>query len=182
MSGLWDITAWSFPLGGTDTTMTLTAEQMVAKPTLGPNLIPDPGFEAPIAGTGWESNNAYGQYTVATLDRDITMAKTGAASLRVTWPSGPHSWANNHSDQLIIGTTYQMDADVWVDSGSPDVGLTSVFYWTGETTSVKDQWVHLTGRFVSTVTLAYLGVETRTAPTSGQGMWLDNFSVKEVLA
>ena len=117
-----------------------------------------------------------------TLTNSTVRASVGTRSLLVTWGTGgtlPLAQApviNN----LLVGASYTVTADVYVPTGSPDVAIAIAALVVGQTTSIKDQWVTLRLSFVAQATSHYLQIWAIGSPTSGQQLWIDNASFEIV--
>ena len=130
---------------------------------------------------GWSSNTFFGAYTVATFARTTTNPKTGSYSLEITWPTATDSRVNTSSlASFVVGEWYTVEADVWVDTGGPDVNL-DPFLQTGGTglvvNTTKNAWVHMYTFFQAVNTSITFALKTASACTSGQKTYLDNVHV-----
>lgn len=129
---------------------------------------------------GWQNNNFFGTYADCTFTNSTTRPKTGTRSMEITWPTttGQTRLASPSILGFNIGSTYRIEADVYIPAGSPLVRL-DPFLQTGGTGGVildKDTWVTAWCEFKAvneSITFAVVAEAT----TSGQKVFMDNFRV-----
>lgn len=111
-----------------------------------------------------------------TLSSSSVRAYSGTKSLLVTWGTGgTFPLAQVTLAGLTVSQVYTWSAYVWVPTGSPHVQLAvgGGVGLIGSATTVKDQWVRLSGTFTATATSHGMQVWPSTAPTAGNTVYVD---------
>lgn len=111
-----------------------------------------------------------------TLSSTSVRAWSGTKSLLVTWGTGgTFPLAQVNLAGLTIGVVYTWSAYVWVPTGSPHVQLAvgGGIGLVGSATTVRDQWVRLSGSFTAAATSHGMQVWPSTAPTAGNTVYVD---------
>lgn len=146
-------------------------------------LITNTGFETNT--TGWESNTAFGAFVAASFARTTSKFQSGTASALVTWPApggSSDSIFNTVCSGHVIGQRYRATFWVWVPTGAPNVKAEVIFYASGASTSVKDQWVQISVEYVASTATHHIGVRTADGPTvAGTQVYVDTASAQDLL-
>lgn len=144
-------------------------------PYPGTNLVENSSFESGT--TGWESNSAFGAYTVATFAQSSLHPSVGTKSLEVTWPTGALSWVNTSETGLVVGKTYLLTCDVWVPADGPDqMRIDIAFRGSSPWQTVpKEQLVTLEYLWTCTFPDVFFGPAGRNT-VAGTKTWVDNFT------
>ncbi|MDB5180010.1 MAG: hypothetical protein JWN12_642 [Candidatus Saccharibacteria bacterium] len=167
--------------GGTPTTGACPGHAAGGGPTTITNMMPNPNIETSTA--SWGNPNG------STLLRDTTFAHSGAASLKVTLPTGTAGSTGTgyasipvNASNLIPGATYTISTYIYVPTATTPPIASSIqgsyasrVNGPTSTTSVKNAWVRLSNTFVAgasgTISLYFL---SNTAPTAGMVFWVDD--------
>jgi len=139
------------------------------------NTITNPSFETDTSNWGVGFSNP-----VPTITRDLTKYYSGIASGKITWGSG--SGTNQIAGvfgSTVSGRTYTMSAYVYVPSGNQNVVLNAYFIGLGASTTLKDQWVRLSGSFVANNTYAFIGISPTASVGSPQICYVDAVMLQE---
>lgn len=146
-----------------------------------PNMAQNGTFETNVS--NWESNSVFGILTPATFARTTSKASVGTASMEVTWQGGD-SWVDAIFLPGTTGSTYLIEADVWVPDGVSDP---HIMVWDngypitrGAGTTIKDQWTTLRQVYKSVTPDFVYGIEFKDV-VKGQQAWIDNVRIREVL-
>lgn len=134
--------------------------------------------------SGWSYNTFWGGGAGTLTNSGVRASDDGGVrSLELTFAAAAqNTWAVKAWNNLEVGATYVMTADVYVPSGVANVSLAAPFLANGVETAVKNTWVTISVTFTTTNSAHNMGVWIPAAVTAGQKMWVDNIRLVKLVS